>query len=125
MGSAEQIKLAWPDKIARAALARGIAESANNAGWCARQFAADQTGDAGQLVGNGFLGHAQPVAVRVAASAIIQQRLHAGDADGYFAQAFAPGTSEAIRDDHGNAQASGAAQRQMQRLSRAVWIQWQ
>src|SRR3954463_439942 len=112
MGSAEQIKLAWPDKIARAALTGRIEGSAHNARWSARQFAADQTGDAGQLVGNGFLGHAQPVAVRVAASAIIQQRLHAGAAEGSFAQAFAPGTSEATRDDQGTAQASGAAQRQ-------------
>ena len=66
------------------------------------KLAADQSGGAGQFVGDGFKAGVQSVAVRIAAAAIVAQRFHSGDANAEVDQAFAPGTAEGVGDENGN-----------------------
>jgi len=83
-----------------------VTEPANNARGSAIELAADESGGACEFVGDGFNTGFQLVAVRIASAAVIAQRLHPGNADGEFCEAFAPGAAEAVGDDHGNREAS-------------------
>src|ERR1039458_1846448 len=98
--SAEKIVGGGAKQVARTAIGRFVGKSANDARRSAVQFAADQPGGGGQFVGNGFKAGVQSVAVRIAAAAIVAQRLHSGDADAEINQAFAPGTAERVGDEN-------------------------
>src|SRR5205807_9540532 len=79
-----------------------ITKSTDDARRSAIQFAADQPRSRGEFVGNGLYAGFQLVSPRVAASAIVAQRLHSGDADREIHKPFAPGTAKAVSNDHGN-----------------------
>src|ERR1700747_407871 len=79
-----------------------INKSANDAGGRALQLSTDQARSAGQLVGYSLDTCFQLISIGIAAATITAQRLHARDTDGEFGQSLAPGTAEAIRNDHGD-----------------------
>src|SRR5512133_2514650 len=95
----EQISLRGADQVRRAARARSVLESANDARGRPRKLAARQSGPARQFVSGGFQADAQLVAMNVAAVAVIAKGFHARQTDRCFRQPFAPGTAERVRDD--------------------------
>src|ERR1700721_292364 len=60
--------------------------------------------------------------MRVAAAAVVAQRLHSGDADGELRQAFAPGTAKTVGDDDGDGQTGEPFERASQTGGGAVWV---
>ena len=103
-------------------LAGIVAESADDAGWGAIEFAADESGGASQLVGNGFDAGFQFVAVGIAAAPVVAQGLESRDADCEFRQSFAPGAAEAVGDDDGNRKSGTAFEGATKIGCRAVCI---
>src|ERR1700676_3428081 len=60
--------------------------------------------------------------MRVAAAAVVAQRLYSGDADGNFRQPFAPGAAETVGDDDGDRQVCLLLECSAKVGGGAVWI---
>src|SRR5216684_1776607 len=95
----KQIILRGPDQFSRPTASSAIRIAPNDARGSACQLAADQSRSASQFVRYCVDRRVQRVAVRIATTAVVDQRPHAGNANRHFRQAFPPGTPETIADD--------------------------
>ncbi len=90
----EQVVGHRPQQFASPPTSRQVRKSANEANRNTIQLAANQSGGTGQFVGDRFDAGVQHVALWIAASTIVAQRFHAGDANAEFDQTFTPGPAE-------------------------------
>src|SRR5271156_3462108 len=105
MSLTKEVAFGGTDQFFRAAVSMPVRITSNDAGRSACQLAANQARRASQFVGDGLDSGVKRVAVSIAASAIVDERAHAGNADRDFRQAFAPGTAETVADDDGEVDA--------------------
>ena len=89
-------------------------KSADDARRGAVEFAADESGGAGQFVGDRLDAGFQSIAVRIASAAVIAQRFHPRDADRELGQALAPRAAEAVGDDNRDGNPGAAFERASQ-----------
>src|SRR5258706_2074063 len=96
----KQILRRGPNQLSRCPSPFAVRKSSNDTSRRAGQLAAYQAGGASQFVGDSVDAGVQLVTVRIAAAAIVNQRLHSSDANRHFSESLAPGTPETVADDH-------------------------
>ncbi|CFS32244.1 Uncharacterised protein [Mycobacterium tuberculosis] len=106
----EQVVGARPQQLPGCRAVVGHAEPTHHRHRRRGQFAFDQVGGRGDLVGDCDLGDHQLIAVWVADTGIVAQHRQTGSADCGIGLAVAPGASHGVGDDHGDGDAEPLAQ---------------
>src|SRR5207302_10970989 len=98
--SSEKIRGGGANQVAGPPWSGIIPESSNDTRWRAPEFAAHQSSGTSEFVGNGLYTDAKEITAQIFFPTIVMEHFHAGYTNGDFGQAFAPGASKTVGDDH-------------------------
>src|SRR4051812_809001 len=98
---AEHVAFGLPDHFPRRAVAAWDWVAADQGGRYAVELARDQLGGGSQLIGDANPGRAQLPAVCVQLAYVVDDGMHASDADRHFRVTGAPGAAKRVADNHG------------------------